>query len=124
MGVFKDKLINFQTNLFLGKRKEGILKELDQASNDPKKELANALSNFGDHYDQLNLDIAKLCEKNPNHPSCVGVESYETVLKRQKKLKNPKKWYYYNSWLVIVFIFFPIFGVYGAIMRLKNKNSD
>ena len=145
MGFFYDKLIDFQISLLLGKKKKGILKELDKAKKDPK--LLNAFSNLGDLDDRIELNLAKLCERNPNHPKCVGVESYETVLKRQndkkqrlrklrikeeqkedqrqKKWKNPNKWYTYDSWFVIVFIFFPIpFGIYGAIMRLISKNPN
>ena len=141
MGFFYDKLIGFQISLLLGKKKKGILKELDKASKDPK--LLNALSNFSESYDKLELNMAKLCERNPNHPSCANVDSYETVLKRQKMIKerlkaveekeikrqkkwiNPKKWYTYDNWFVIVFIFFPIpFGIYGGIMRLISKNPN
>ena len=123
------------------KRKIGILNELKKISNDD--EALNALSNISEASNNLELHMAKFCERNPNNPRCVGVDSYETVLKRQNMIKerlkaveekeikrqkkwiNPNKWYTYDNWFVIVFIFFPIpFGIYGGIMRLISKNPN
>ena len=76
----------------MGKRKEGVLKELDQAAKDPNKKLANSLSNFSKQYDQNELNMAKLCERNPDFPGCIGVDSYEKVLKRMcKKYPDDKE---------------------------------
>tara|TARA_B100000963_G_scaffold25560_1_gene19153 strand:- start:1411 stop:1839 length:429 start_codon:yes stop_codon:yes gene_type:complete len=140
MSFFGDKWNNFLVNRFFGGKKEGILNELDQASKDPKKEAINAMVNLDKQYDQLLLNMAKICERNPNHPMCAGVDSYETALEKQKvlnerlknieqkelrrqlKWKNPNKWYTYDNWFVIVFFLFPPLGIYGGIMRLKNKN--
>tara|TARA_B100001287_G_scaffold135342_1_gene113884 strand:- start:1068 stop:1391 length:324 start_codon:yes stop_codon:yes gene_type:complete len=92
MGFFKDKWNNFLINLFLGKRKEGILKELDQASKDP--ELQQAFSDLGYATDHMELLTADFCRRHPDDKNCQDykIGDYEKVLKRLcKKYPDDKE---------------------------------